>query len=431
MPYFIFILFPLGEGRDGIEFTTAMTAFFNFLKTLVIPNGLIFLALVLVPEFYPAPQTFWPYASFYPYVFYGVAAVLCWRFHKDRYLFAILSTGAAERAVYYLLAANGGAVPADPLLFAGIGIVVPLNWLIFELIKDRGLVTFWGILRWMLIAAEAVFLGMVYLNPRAEMTNAIRDYLDGMESFLPAVLPNLVTIVFLCALMILLLRFLLRRVPVESSSIWALILLLMGFQPTGSMAELSYYFASTALLVIAAILETSYRLAYYDELTGLPARRALNDQLLRLGSKYAIAMADIDHFKKFNDRYGHDVGDQVLKMVAAKLKAVPGGGKPFRYGGEEFAVIFSGSEMEAAKPCLESLRKTIETTKFTLRGFGRAFKKKGSAKSRKRPQRSVKITVSIGVAEKTARHADAQAVIKAADKALYRAKRSGRNQVSA
>ena len=408
-----------------------MTAFYNFLKTLMIPNGLIFLALVLLPAFYPAPQILWPYASFYPYIFYGAAALLCWRFHKDRYLFAILSIGAAERAVYYLLAAKGGSIPTHTLLFTGIGILVPLNWLILELIKDRGLFTFQGILRWFLIAAEALFLGLIYLHPRAEMTSAIRNYLDAAASYLPAVLPNLVTIVFLGAVTILLLRFLLRQVPVESISIWALILLYMGLDQTGSMAEVSYYFAATALIVLAAILESSYRLAYYDELTGLPARRALNDQLLRLGSKYTIAMADIDHFKKFNDRYGHDVGDQVLKMVAAKLKTVPGGGKPFRYGGEEFAVIFSGCDMDEAKSCLESLRQTIETSKFTLRGFGRALKKKSSEKISKRPERSVKITVSIGVAEKTARHADAQAVIKAADKALYRAKRSGRNRVSA
>jgi diguanylate cyclase (GGDEF)-like protein len=412
-------------------FSTTMPAFFNFLKILLIPNGLIFLALLLLPAFHPVPQILWPYASFYPYIFYGAAALLCWRFHKDRYLFAILSIGAAERAVYYLLAVKSGAIPADTLLYNGIGMVVALNWLIFELIKDRGLFTFRGILRWVLITAEVVFLGMVYLNPRAEITHVIRDFLDVMESYLPAVMPNPVMMVFLGALTILLLRLLLRQVPVESSSVWALTLLSIGFAQTGRMAELSYCCASAALIVIAAILESSYRLAYYDELTGLPARRALNDQLMRLGSKFTIAMADIDHFKKFNDRYGHDVGDQVLKMVAAKLKTVSGGGKPFRYGGEEFAVIFSGSDKDAAKPCLETLRKTIETTKFTLRGFGRAFKKKGASKSLKRPQRSVKITVSIGVAEKTARHADARAVIKAADKALYRAKRLGRNRVSA
>ena len=60
-------------------------------------------------------------------------------------------------------------------------------------------------------------------------------------------------------------------------------------------------------------------MAYHDELTGLPGRRALNEALLRVGSRYAVAMVDVDHFKHFNDAYGHEVGDQVLRMVAAQL----------------------------------------------------------------------------------------------------------------
>src|SRR2546426_2126284 len=59
-------------------------------------------------------------------------------------------------------------------------------------------------------------------------------------------------------------------------------------------------------------------MAYEDTLTGLPARRALNEALLRLGGQYSVAMIDVDHFKRINDRHGHDVGDQVLKMIAAR-----------------------------------------------------------------------------------------------------------------
>lgn len=82
-------------------------------------------------------------------------------------------------------------------------------------------------------------------------------------------------------------------------------------------------------------------MAYQDELTSLPGRRALKEYLLKLGSEYTIAMFDIDHFKKFNDTHGHDVGDQVLRMVASKLATVSGRGKSFRYGGEEFTLVFS------------------------------------------------------------------------------------------
>ena len=400
-------------------------------KHLFIPNGILFAIIGLIPVFFPLHQELWAYAQFYPYLFYVVAAALCWGFHKDRYFFVVICIGAAERAVYYLLAGAEGGIQANTLLYSVIGILLPVNLVIFELIKDRGVFTFWGILRWILVIVEICFLGLVYLKPGIPFTAGLENYLRGVDSFFHPVIPDFVTAVFLFALFFLLVRFLFRQVPFESSSIWALILLFMGFHYTGELSLAAYYASFTALLYIAAIVETSYRLAYYDELTELPARRALNDQLMRLGNKYTIAMADIDHFKKFNDRYGHDVGDQVLKMVAAKLKTVSGGGKPFRYGGEEFAIVFSGSDLEQAKPFLESLRKTIETTKFTIRGFGRAFKKKTSQKKIKQSRKSVKITLSIGLAEKTEKHPDASAVIKAADKALYRAKRSGRNRVSA
>lgn len=408
-----------------------IAGFIKFLKHLLFPNGILFAIIALIPVFFPLHQDLWPYAQFYPYIFYVTAAALCWRFHKDRYFFAVICVGAAERAAYYLLAGPGGQIQADTLLYAGIGIFLPINLVIFELIKDRGVFTFWGILRWVLVAGEGCLLGIVYLYPGTPFIAAIGDHLTGVDRYLQPLVPDLVSAVFLLALLILIARFLLRQVLFESSSIWAVILLFLGFHHAENMAVIAYYAAFTALIYIAAIVETSYRLAYYDELTGLPARRALNDQLMRLGSKYTIAMADIDHFKKFNDRYGHDVGDQVLKMVASKLKTVSGGGKPFRYGGEEFAIVFPGAALEDAKPCLDSLRKTIETTKFTLRGFGRVLKKKPAQGKSTRRQKSVKITVSIGAAEKSDKHADARSVVKAADKALYKAKRSGRNRVSA
>ena len=78
-------------------------------------------------------------------------------------------------------------------------------------------------------------------------------------------------------------------------------------------------------------------------------------------------MTDVDHFKKFNDTYGHDVGDQVLRMVAARLKKVTGGGKAYRYGGEEFTIVFAGKTMEECQPHLEAVREAIENYAMQLR----------------------------------------------------------------
>ena len=108
-------------------------------------------------------------------------------------------------------------------------------------------------------------------------------------------------------------------------------------------------------------------LAYHDELTSLPARRAFNDALLRLQKPYAVAVVDIDHFKKFNDSYGHETGDQVLRMVAGKLAGITGGGRAYRVGGEEFSILFPGKTAKDALPHLELLRSVIEVSTFRVR----------------------------------------------------------------
>ena len=95
------------------------------------------------------------------------------------------------------------------------------------------------------------------------------------------------------------------------------------------------------------MIENSYLLAYHDELTTLPSRRAFNDAMMRLQPPYSIAVVDIDHFKKFNDTYGHDTGDvQVLRLVASKLSLVTGGGNAYRCGGEEFTILFPGKRRD-------------------------------------------------------------------------------------
>lgn len=96
------------------------------------------------------------------------------------------------------------------------------------------------------------------------------------------------------------------------------------------------------LIFIIALFEASYSLAFHDTLTGVLSRRAMEQEILRLGNKYTVAMVDIDHFKRVNDTYGHQIGDDVLKMIASLINKNIQSGKVFRYGGEEFAIIFPG-----------------------------------------------------------------------------------------
>lgn len=179
---------------------------------------------------------------------------------------------------------------------------------------------------------------------------------------------------------------------------------------------------------LLVVVIDSYFLAYRDELTALPSRRALNQLSLSLGRKYTVAMLDIDHFKKFNDTYGHDIGDQVLKLVASKLAQVKNGGKVFRYGGEEFTVVFSRKDIEQTLDELERLRQSIADYKIVIRHPQRATKQARNNKKNS-DLKTVGVTISIGVAQRQNKQGFAQA-LKVADQALYRAKKNGRNKVS-
>jgi diguanylate cyclase (GGDEF)-like protein len=171
-------------------------------------------------------------------------------------------------------------------------------------------------------------------------------------------------------------------------------------------------------------------MAYLDELTGLLSRRALNENMTMLGRRYTIAMLDVDYFKKFNDTFGHGMGDQVLKMVGSKIRKVRGGGKAYRYGGEEFTVVFLRKEMKQVAPHLEELRQAIGKHKIVIRGKDRPKDSKRGKKERGKRNvgRKVSVSISIGVAERCNGLKTPDDVIKAADRALYKAKRTGRNK---
>jgi diguanylate cyclase (GGDEF)-like protein len=195
------------------------------------------------------------------------------------------------------------------------------------------------------------------------------------------------------------------------------------------------FMAASGAILMAALLQESHRLAFRDELTGLPGRRALDERLRSLqGRRYTVAMVDVDHFKKFNDTHGHDIGDQVLKLVAARLAEVGGGGTAYRYGGEEFSVLFPGSELDEAFPHLEALRAAVEIYRMAVRGEARPKKAEMGIPRRDAtlpPARTLSVTVSIGAAQPDgARLRTPAQVVKAADEALYRAKQGGRNKVA-
>jgi diguanylate cyclase (GGDEF)-like protein len=193
----------------------------------------------------------------------------------------------------------------------------------------------------------------------------------------------------------------------------------------------SMMFSLSGVLMLTYLLSASHELAFKDQLTNIPGRLALESDLRHLGRRYTIAMIDIDHFKSFNDTYGHDTGDDVLRLVASQMERVGGGARIYRYGGEEFTVLFKGKTAEQAKVHLENLRASVEAYDLVLRDVdNRPKDEKAGAKKRsgQRKGEVTNITISIGVCDSTKAKGVYQ-VMKSADVALYLAKQKGRNQV--
>ncbi len=220
-----------------------------------------------------------------------------------------------------------------------------------------------------------------------------------------------------------------RRGPIDAALPWvtaasAFVLVGSPTPPTPSLV-LSAAQATLAL----ALVEEGHRLAFRDRLTALPNRRAFDDHLHRLRGRFALAMVDVDRFKEFNDRWGHDAGDQALRMVATELAKVGGSATAYRYGGEEFAVVFPDPAVRHAVEHLEAVRTAIADRGFFIRS--KAPTRKRSKRTRKRGGgQRVQVTVSGGVATSEIQRSDPQAVLRAADRALYRAKRNGRNRIA-
>ena len=334
------------------------------LKSLVLPGAIFLVAACIVFQgaFGSIPSAA---VQFYFYSVFAAGFLLAWRFHSSRILFALCTVFLAQRALEFF--SSGRIMSAGPgrIALEAIAFLLPLNFIAFSVFRERGLVLPAIVPRMALLFFESVFVAII-CRPGGRVGPALlHSRFLGKMAWTP--LPSLALLAFAAALGILLARLLLYRKPTESGLLWALLATFLAFQVGAVGPAATAYLATAGLILVSSIIENSYFLAFHDELTTLPARRAFNDALLRLEEPYTVAVVDIDHFKSFNDTYGHETGDQVLRMVAGKLAAVTGGGRAYRVGGEEFSILFPGKSAKEVIPHLELLRSVIEVATFRVR----------------------------------------------------------------
>ena len=421
------------------------------LKSLLLPGGVLLLGVAVLV--YSGWLTLaLPALSFLGYCALIGGMLLAWRFHSSRIFFALVVLFLAQEAIA-LFGGGGHIAPGTPGWTAvqAAAVLVPLDFVLIALIDERGFTVSTTAPVGLFLFVQSVIVAVLCRAAEGLPSPPVRAHhlaaSAGMPGSMPVFIAGYALLVFGGAGILLLARFLLIRKPVDSALLWSLSAFFLALRFSGNTRVATVYSATAACILAASIVENSYLLAYHDELTALPSRRAFNDALLRLQHPYSIAVVDIDHFKRFNDTYGHDTGDQVLQLVAVSLSRVTGGGQAFRCGGEEFNLVFPGKTTSEVVDHLERLRMAIESSKFRMRGTDRRETPRGPdrrnerGRSRARKGDSIRklaqqqipaplsVTVSVGVATSSKQELSPEEVLQAADKALYRAKANGRNRV--
>lgn len=406
---------------------TMRRAIVKKVRAIVTPEAACFIAAVALTRWSELEAALLDLIVIYPYVVAITGAAFAWRFRRSRLLFAL----AVLAFGFHALTLGPGA-PDRELLFQAAAVLVPVNLAAIAWLPERGLWSLSALRRWVAIAVQVALVVALARQESAGwlgIPETIRRALVADGPFGWAALGWPAWIAFVGSLGALAAGRIFAAGTTARGYLWALLAAFMAFGLARGTPDRILYIGTAGLILLLAVLETSYRMAYHDSLTELLGRRALNEALAILGGDYTVAIVDVDHFKKFNDRFGHDVGDQVLRMVATRLAGVGGGGRAFRYGGEEFAVLFPGKSLDDCLPVLEQLREGIAEARFTVRRRIRPRRRpKGSRGGSKR---RVSITVSVGAAQRTDRQAKPDEVVRAADEALYKAKGAGRNRVRA
>lgn len=384
--------------------------------------GHLLMPLAVIAVFFAAlyyrtevPTGVWNILPLLFYVLCVVAVGISWHFNRSRFIFIVVPLAV----LFWAMSTVGEPYAAQLRMLASL--VIPLHLLLFLFLKERGLFSLWGMLRLGFVVAEIAVAAYVVVKGKADLSGLMQLHVfdKALTGWTP--LCDLSLLVGLSVvLLFLLLAFVHHLVIYHTAFAGIFFLMMAGLHYGAQSAYAAAAYAGVVLLVFGVLLKESYRLAFYDELTGLPGRRALIEEMAKLGRKYSLAMVDIDHFKKFNDTYGHDTGDEVLKMVAAKLAGVGGGGKAYRYGGEEFTVLFPSKALGESYSQMDIIREKIAKTAFSIRGTKGKKAGKGG---------TVTIHISSGIVEKSAGDKDPMAVMKRADNALYKAKKQGRNKV--
>ncbi|HWI40708.1 MAG TPA: diguanylate cyclase, partial [Verrucomicrobiae bacterium] len=255
------------------------------------------LALPRVGTLSPALRELLPHA---PLAAAGVAILLSMRFHRGRVFLAACVVAACWWG-YREYLQDGVTGFRETVAYLALVVVAPFDIFLFSLMSEKGVGSNGGILRIIFLLLQVSLLEWVARFHKSGLVDALLFPLLPLQSLQSLALPQLSLLAAGFYLLVMLAR--LRSTGCSLIGVFAAVIvsLLAAAERLGDPVAFTLFSSSAALVLVLGLLQESYNLAFRDELTGLPSRRALNERLASLGRRYTVAMVDVDHFKSFND----------------------------------------------------------------------------------------------------------------------------------
>jgi GGDEF domain-containing protein len=404
------------------------------LFSMLVPDGLVLLAAVglLRPTGLPAWTA--TLVLTYDYLLLGAAVFLGWYIGLSRVVFATLLLVLVDGALGPFSAQDRAASEIGRTVFNAVGLLGPLNWLALSLIQERQFVVrrdlalgSVGLIQvllvtWLCVSRQSEFAAAVAGS--LETTFIAPLYTQWTSLSQPALLAFGVAFVLLTA------RFLHEKSRLDRGFVWALVAVFLALHGSRLGWSTTNYLGTAGLILLVATYADEYRVAYYDDMTRIQGRLALERTLPNLGSRYALAIVDIDDMKRVNKRYGYALGNSALQLVAKQLATVSGC-EAFRHEADRFVLLFHRKSVADVLPVLEAIRVTVENSSISLPRQWLNLRSFKAPRAGPVVPKELVVTISIGVAERNHHLTKPESVMKRAGQALLRAKRAGGNEIRA
>ncbi len=240
-----------------------------------------------------------------PYLLATTGLLLAVHFHRGRPFFALLLVLIYYWCSRFLELEDGVSGFSRQGVYLGLSILLPMNFALLAFMRERGAFSIAGRMRFAFILLQGATAWWLFRYHIEDLLPHLTRQLLSLPFTENQLIPQPLLILSLLCLIFIGILAIRRQAPIESGLLGALAALIIASARITTPDTLALFCGSACLIITLSILQDSYNMAFRDDLTGLPSRRALNEAIQGLGRRYVIAMLDVDHFKKFNDTYGH------------------------------------------------------------------------------------------------------------------------------